>query len=107
MAIDFSKLLSPEQQAALKHRKELRADLKTCSEADLADMMEYVIVNCFALSKYTIPGISSYEQSLMQAYLPEVLRRLRKEDDVPEEFNNERELQKRVLALGSKTKRVA
>jgi hypothetical protein len=50
------------------------------SDADLALMLEYVVINSTSLARFNSSNSPVYESVLLRVYIPEVLRRLRQQD---------------------------
>lgn len=105
MAIDFRKMMldsmTPEKREHFllmeEKEKKQKAEAKRMTNEDFSYLLEYIIINCFSL--LSRPNSASYEGALAEIYLPEVLRRLRQQNDVAKEYNNQTMLQNRVKAM--------
>jgi len=76
--------VQPTDEAAVRHEK--RQTLAQRTDAELADELEYTLVNSFRLLQHRHGTPVSYEDALVQLYLPEVLRRLRGVEEVPHSY---------------------
>jgi hypothetical protein len=98
----FKKLLGPEKYAEIERylarRKERSEELKKLDSKQLADKLEYCLINCTTLMGNNTHQLTTYEDALVQVYLPELLRRLRGEENIQTRYNYREDLQKRVLA---------
>lgn len=83
-------MLGPEKTAQLRQRSEReqqrKEELKSLSEEDLADKLEYCLVNCVDLQKHNQLGGVVYEAALIRIYIPEILRRLRGREEKPNDY---------------------
>ncbi len=108
MSIDFRKkleeALGPEKWAAhlleQERTTQAKADAKELDDKDLADSLEYTIVNSFELLAKHGRSVVTYEDALINIYLPEILRRLRGQEDISTEYNTYSELRKRIEKMG-------
>ncbi len=67
-------------------RQTRRAELAQRSDAELADELEYTLVNSFRLLQHRHGAPVTYEDALVQLYLPEVLKRLRGVEEIPHSY---------------------
>jgi len=94
----FRNLLSPENRERLdtkqKRTKTKRGELRKLSSKDLADRLEYCVVNCSQELTHRF-NLTTYEDALFLVYLPELLVRLRGEEEAKNNYN---ELARRIQA---------
>ena len=96
MAIDFTLKMTPEQRERHENRRqriaERRAELQALEDKDLADRLEYCVVNSSHALDHKHKDLVTYDDALFLAYIPELLRRLRGK----EESNSYSELAYRI-----------
>lgn len=94
----FKRLMTPEEQREFESTKariaERKAKLATLTDTELADELEYCLVNSSFCAAGKKLQLTTYDDAMVRVHLPEVLRRLRGHEEKP---NNYHELKRRFI----------